>query len=370
MNYLKNTVKVIFALSVLFFAGCKSLTVKNGGDMKFDRLFCWASPTTEANAQRYASAGVTDIVVRSAKQYDLAKKYDMTAYWKVFLPVGPHKQVLSPEEQKHFEYVSGADLDPKMPRAERMKILHKRRIEKQDRYGGDVVTEVATLNSYQIACFSSDDGLVLSQKAIDKMLKDAPDGIAGIFMDFIGYRNHKGCCCQRCLQKYQKYLSDNKLVDTPGNKANFYRTEMVNYYNNIVDYVKSQKPDYKVVVHVYPYFTAEPLYGNRTKVDYCGQTVSWYFKWDEATIRKKTEYVVKHAKDHFSNAEGVPFIGLSTDRTSSLMYKTPEEVDFELRTILSAGGRSVMVCYGTAILEDGYYEVFKKYCGKPQKTEK
>jgi hypothetical protein len=106
------------------------------------------------------------------------------------------------------------------------------------------------------------------------------------------------------------------------------------------------------------------LYGNRTKADYCGQTVSWYFKWDENKIRKYTEYVLEHAKDHYPSAEGIPFIGINEDKNSSLAHKTPEEVEQELRIILASGSRTVMVCNGTAILEPGYFEVFRKYCGR------
>ena len=185
-----------------------------------------------------------------------------------------------------------------------------------------------------------------------------------MFLDYIGYTNYQGCYCKDCLAKYRKYLIKHKLKDTPENKTAFYREKLVEYYNKVIDYIKSRRPDFKIVVHIYPVFKNDPLYGNRTKADYCGQTVSWYFKWDERKIKKYTAFVLDHARDYYSFAEGIPFIGLSADKTSSLGYKTPEEVEHDLQTVLAAGSRTVMVCDGRVLLQDGYYEVFRKYCGK------
>ena len=331
--------------------------------MKFDRLFCWGVPKDEQTAARYACAGVTDIVVRNKNQYDWAMKYGMTPYWKIFTPAGPHPQVMTEEETKHFDYINGKNLNRKLSRDEFIKLLHERRVEKQHRYGGEPVTEIDTLYM-EIPCFISDDDFALTRKKIDQFLKDVPPHAAGMFIDFLGYMNHRGCYCKNCLQKYQQYLADRNLKDTQENKTAFYREKLVEYYNRVIDYIKSAHPNYKIVVHIYPDFRSDPLYGNRTKADYCGQTVSWYFRWDEDKIRKYTGYVLNHAKDYFPTVEGIPFIGINEAKNSSLAHKTPMEVEQELRIILESGSRTVMVCNGAAILEPGYYKVFKKYCGK------
>jgi hypothetical protein len=118
------------------------------------------------------------------------------------------------------------------------------------------------------------------------------------------------------------------------------------------------------VVHLYPDFKNDPLYGNRLKTDYCGQTVSWYFKWDQEKIKKYTQIVVNNARDYHKHVSGLPFIGINQNPGSSLVRKTPQEVEQELQTILAAGGRTLLVCNGAAIIAPGYYEVFKKYFGK------
>lgn len=359
----------LFLLAIFCLCGCRTNEIFCNKNKKFDRLFCWGSPANENEAARFAAAGVTDLPVKNLKQYEWAKKYGMNAYWNIFLPTGPYKQVLTADEQKHYDYISGTDLNSGIPYNERMKILHQRRKEKQHLYGGDTVTEIATIANYQIACFSSDDDFTLTEKKLDNMLDKAPADAAGMFMDFTGYTNLHGCYCPKCLFKYQNYLKSNKLPDNAANRGMFYLEEIISYYNRVIDYVKSKRHNYKIVIHVYPLFKNAPLHGNRTKADYCGQTVSWYFKWDGEKIRKYTDYVIKHAKDYYLTAEGLPFIGLSTDKNSSLGYKTPEDIDFELRTILQRGATSVMVCNGREILKDGYFEVFKKYCAADKQLE-
>ena len=79
------------------------------------------------------------------------------------------------EEEEHYDYINGKDLDPKMPRAERQTIIDRRRVEKQHQYGGEPVTDPDTLNSVAIPCFSSDADFSLSAKKLDKILENVPD---------------------------------------------------------------------------------------------------------------------------------------------------------------------------------------------------
>jgi len=327
---------------------------------KFRRIFCWGYPADDAAAARYAQAGVTDIQVRTPEEAQLARKYGMTPYFSCFMAAGPHRQSMTPEEEEYTVYINGLDLAPGLPRAERMKIIHRRRIEKKHRYGGEMETKLDTLRC-DIPCFISDEGLELSRHRVDELLKKAPPGVAGIYLDYIGYTNHRGCYCPKCLEKLRRHLAENHLADTPENRAGFYRDRLVEYYNAVIDYIKSRRPDFRIVVHLYPDFQPDPLFGNRVKADFCGQTVAWYFQWQPDKIERYTRHVVEHAKDHHPGSEGIPFIGVNTSRTGSLGFKTPETVERELRIILAAGGRTLMVCNGPAILEPGYFEIFKKY---------
>jgi hypothetical protein len=268
---------------------------------------------------------------------------------------------MSPKEEKHFAYINGYDLK-KMKRADKKAEIDRRRIEMRHRYGGEPVTSLDTLNSARIACFNSDKNYELSKKAIDKICSRVK-GVKGIFFDYLGYSNFKGCYCEDCLKAYRKYLAETKLSDNQINKNAFYRSKLVKYYNDMIDYVKSEHPDFKVVVHVYPTFLPEPLYGNRTKADFCGQTVAWYFPWDTKKIARYTKIVINDENKYLKNAKGVPFLGLNRN-PGSLWLKKPATVEKELRTILAAGADTLMVCSGNDMIRPGIYEVFKKYCGR------
>ena len=356
---------ILIVLLTLAVSGCSTTktVVNNSCETKFVRLFSWGASANEEDMRRYAEAGVTDIVVRNEKQFQLAVKYGMRPYWKCFTPEGPWRQVMTPEEEKYHDYINVKDLDRKMPYAERRKIINQRRIEKKHQYGGEAVCIMDTLAG-NIKCFISDENLVLSKKKLDGILDTAPEGTKGIYLDFFGYMNQKGCYCPSCLRKYQQYLKDKKLPDTQENRDVFYRDRIIEYYDRIIDHIKRKHPEFKVVVHIYPDFKPEHLYGQRIKADFCGQTVAWYFQWPAEKIRKYTRFVVEHSKDHYPYAEGIPFLGISTNPQSSLGYKTPADVEREMKEILAAGGRTLMICNGDSIIEPGYFEVFRKYCGK------
>lgn len=357
--------RVLFCLGLfLLLAGCRSAVGMAGApdECKFNRLFSWNVPKNEEDFERCSQAGVTDIVVHNQRQYDLALKYGMTPYWRCFIPAGPHPQVMTSEEEKHFAYINGQDIDKKAP--DRMKEIHRRRRELKHRYGGEQEAPLDTLNNTRIPCFASDTDLSLSRQKLNDLLKDVPPDNKGMFLDFFGYMNHRGCYCEGCIARYKHYLKEHNLEDSSKNKDEFYTQQLLDYYEGIIGYIKSKHPDFKIVAHFYPDFRPDHLYGNRTKVDFCGQTVAWYFKWPSPKIKQYTKYVTEHAKDYYPFAEGVPFVGLNTDASSSLGFKTPEELEQELKVILAAGGRTLMVCDGRCIIEPGYFEVFRKYCGK------
>ena len=358
---IKICLQTLFVL--LFISGCTSVkqAKKTEHPKKFKRLFSWGILKNEDIAKRHSEIGVSDIRVFNQKQLKLAIKYGMTPYCGTFTPCGKHGQVMSPEEEKHFAYINGLDLK-KISSKERKAILDKRRIKMKCRYGGEPVSPYDVLTNRRITCFLSDKNYTLSKKRIDAICSRVK-GVKGIYFDDIGYSNFKGCYCKDCLEAYKKYLSEKGYADTPENKDAFYRDMLVKYYNDMIDYVKSKHPDFKVVVHVYPTFLPEPLYGNRTKADFCGQTVAWYFPWNEKKIARYTRFVIDKQNMYFKGVRGIPFVGLNRN-PSSLWVKDAATLDKELRTILAAGGDTLMVCNGNDMLKPGIYEIFKKYCKK------
>ena len=237
-------------------------------------------------------------------------------------------------------------------------------MEKNHRFGGESPNPLDTLNVAAIACFASDTDLKLSKARMDKIIDKALPGVTGVYMDYIGYANHRGCYCDGCLKRCQEFLKKYHLADTQENRDRFYRDQLVNYYNAMVDYVKSKRPDFKVVAHFYPDFRPEPFYGVRTAVDFGGHTVAWYFKAPLEKISAETRHIYSIENQYHKNISCIPFLGLNTNSNSALGYKTPAEVDAELQAISAAGGTTLMVCSGISIIQPGYFEVFKKYSAR------
>ena len=94
------------------------------------------------------------------------------------------------------------------------------------------------------------------------------------------------------------------------------------------------------------YLYRTPLYGNRLDVDYCCQTVAWFFKpyWPPEKIEKYTRYVIENEKKYFPGARGVPFIGLYQNPQGH--FKSDEEFFNELEVMKKASSarRDLSIC--------------------------
>ena len=201
-----NLKKLIFAgmFFCLFLNSCAPFSGEQDGageKRKFKEVFSWGRPTNGETARKFREIGVTHIAVANEKEARLALQYRMIPCCSVFLPCGPHGQVMTPEEEKLFSYLNGDDLKT-LPRKEREKVVDARRTAKCHRYGGEPVTAPDVLNSFRIACFLSDEGLVLSRKKIDDLFAKVPSA-RGIYLDYLGYTNFKDCRCESCTRKFE-----------------------------------------------------------------------------------------------------------------------------------------------------------------------
>jgi hypothetical protein len=160
-------------------------------------VFCWGTLHDEETARRFSEIGVTDIRVGNTNQLVLALRYGMTPYCGTFAARGPHGQVMSPEEEVFFDYINGKDLGG-LSVEERTSERNRRRIERQHRFGGEPDAPLDTINDARIPCFSSDPDYAQSRRALDAICDRLP-GVRGVYFDYIGYSNFKGCYCESCL---------------------------------------------------------------------------------------------------------------------------------------------------------------------------
>jgi hypothetical protein len=129
----------------------------------------------------------------------------------------------------------------------------------------------------------------------------------------------------------------------------------------MVDHIKRINPAWNVMNHVYPVYLPEPLYGNRLKVDFCGQTVAWFFIWPGEKVRRYASVTVGRQNQYFGHVKGVPFVGFG--RSAAFDRKTPVILERELKTILDCGAESLMMhAFAEAADDPEIFAVLAEYC--------
>ena len=345
-------------LKTLLLLTCLSFAA-NAAD-RFEFLFSWGRVMDEATAQAFAEIGVTDVIASGRAGFAAARKYGMVPYC-VFMPVGPHKQVLREEEQRHFDFISASDLCGRLSKDECNKVRNERRIEAKCQFGGEPVT-TPDLCPQLVECFLSDTNCMMAKAKIDKTLAENPDA-EGIAFDYIGFTNFRSCECTDCKARLAAYLKEEGVAEDEAARNRFFRSSLVTYINTLVDHVRSVRPGMKVTLHLYPVFVPDPIYGKDLKADTIQETVAWYFQWPDDKIADYTRRI--SADIHRPGSVSVPFVGLNATPGQALAFKTPERLEAELHIILASGGRCLGVCNGGDMVKPGYREVFMKYCRKP-----
>ena len=346
-------------LKVILSLACLLAMPSNAAD-RFEFVFSWGRVSDEATARAFAEIGVTDVVAGGRTGFAAAKKHGLVPYC-TFTPIGPHKQVLRDDEQRHLDFINASDLRGRLSKDEHGKVRNERKIAARCQFGGEPVT-TPDLCPHLIDCFLSDENCAMAKAKIDKTLAANPDA-AGIAFDYIGYTNFRSCECGDCKARLAAYLKKEGLSEDEAVRNRFFRASLVAYINTLVDYVRSVRPGIKVTMHIYPAFMPDPLYGKDLKADTIQETVAWYFQWPDEKIADYTRRI--NADVHVQGSVSVPFVGLNATPGRALAFKTPERLEAELRIILAAGGRRLGVCNGGDMVKPGYREVFMKYCRKP-----
>ena len=365
---------------------------------RFERFFVWGNPREdEAYVKRLVQMGITDLIggKPSPKVIELYAKNNINIYpcvtphpggWeKKFPGVPPPIQKMTDAEVAVKEFVNGtrsphrpasgkegeADTPTDWSVTDKQKKLlnelgkanYKQQSkyqwggEKEGRHFGGCCDEVLYSD---LLCLSSPEVKELMRDRVKDVLAIA--GVRGVAFDFIGYQNYHACFCPLCEKLYTDYCEKTKSPPgDPKSRDAFSLATLVEFNNELVDYAHSLKADAVVVNHVYPVFMPEPLYGNRLKMDFCGQTAAWYQYWDPWRIEKYSKTITCEEEKYWKGVKGVAFIGYY-DRPD-FPVKTPAKVESELRAILRGGSPRLMMCGLEDLLKNpDVCEVFQKFC--------
>ena len=261
----------------------------------------------------------------------LAKEKNMEVYYWFHIAGSPDKkeywQVVSPEEAQKIR-----------------KINDDKTLDKHEyQYGGEPVNRATDVITDEFLCFHRPEVVAYCQKTISDVVTNCP-GLAGVAFDYFGYKNYRCCHCPVSESQFEKYYGKGNKMPRERALEQFSLDTLVDFNNNLADYVRGMNPAMKIVTHVYPTFVANPVYGNRLDVDYCCQTVAWFFEpfWDLNKVDKYTRRVVQDAQRYYARPHGIPFVGIYMDKPG--MSKPPERFRQELKAIRKAGSQSLSIC--------------------------
>ncbi|HBE00939.1 MAG: hypothetical protein A2096_15595 [Spirochaetes bacterium GWF1_41_5] len=222
-------------------------------------------------------------------------------------------------------------------------------------FGGEPVNLDGEALTDDLLCFHRPEVAEICKKQLKEILQNYPQ-LAGIAFDYFGYKNYKCCRCpvsEKMFEAYYKKLLKDSAAKITAEKAleQFSLDTLTAFINSLADYVREVKPGCKTTIHIYPTFLAEPLYGNRLNVDYCLQTVAWYFEpfWSLEKINSYAKTVVNDANRYFPRPQGIPFVGIYMGKPG--ISKSKDRFREELKVIANTGTQSFSICPFNIFLE-------------------
>ncbi|HEY3298954.1 MAG TPA: hypothetical protein VGK34_09890, partial [Armatimonadota bacterium] len=131
-------------------------------------------------------------------------------------------------------------------------------------YGGEPRRTGEVLAEDTLWCFDRPETLEFGKKEINRVIAQGCDAIA---FDYIGYRNYHACFCPVSIANQKKYRETHTKLSEQAAINEYSRDRLVSFYEELIRYARSKKPDIVITAHIYPYFSPEPFYGNRIPLD-------------------------------------------------------------------------------------------------------
>lgn len=304
---------------------CKKVTSRNKLDSKMVWLWTMQDKTDAQVVSAAKSLGFNAISARSKQMVDECHKQGIQAFAALWFGSAPaeYAQVIKPEEMAATKWDKGPAFE-----------LYQ--------YGGEPILGGDIYREGSCWCLDRPEALEYGRKAIDENIADGYDGIA---FDAIGYTNLYACFCPVTLTKQQEFRRAHPELSEHQAIMKYSEQSLVNFYDDLCKYARSKRPDIKLTTHIYPVFAPNPIYGSQLPLDYCGQTVAWFFKphWNLEKVKRYAYEVVQGAIQDKSAAAGAPFVGIYTLPPYDMHAKSADRVRQELRMIKKSGACAIQM---------------------------
>lgn len=188
-----------------------------------------------------------------------------------------------------------------------------------------------------LLCFESPQ----AQDELRARVSAALEVADGVAFDGFGFRNHYACYCPRCQSIREGMAGQQSGRPSDHLLAEMSEASLVNLSHLLYEHAKGVKTDALITNHVWPPFRPNPDYASRLRLDYCSQTISWFYRphWSLERVRFEAEQskrLENPARNRF-----VPFIGLFDQPH---LLRTPPRLAAELSIALENGAGNLVFC--------------------------
>jgi hypothetical protein len=302
-------------------------------------VWCWTledKPDAEV-VSLAKSLGFNAIQCRSKNMLKECHKIGMKAIGVVDLSCSKSRfsQQMLPEEERRLQ------LERKKSTAPGLELLQ----------GGGEPIVGGEVSCYDYMCPDRPETLEYAMKRVDEFIAEGYDGIA---LDGAGYQNYYACFCDISRAKHKEFIEHHPNLSPEQAVIKYSSDRLVFFCNALIRHAKAKKPDLCTTCHIWPYFAPDPLYGNKTAFDYCGQTVSWFFvpHWKMDKVKRYTYEVVYHAPEFHGRSCGAPFIGIFGPPKYDRHKRDPEGLRQVIGVIKDSGSKAIQIAELGNILND------------------
>jgi len=250
---------------------------------------------------------------------ELCHQRGMTLYLSTVFAGGPKeaRQVLLPEEEAALaspvaeEYMSGGE--PVLP--------------------GEVMRG-------SLPCYARPEVRAQFREMVQRNAADPVDGLA---FDYIGWQNYRRCYCPVCAEQFAAYRREHPGLSAGRAEEQWAEEVLVSFTNEMAAAARGVRSEIALTIHIYPWFAPNPYYGQRTDIDYVGQTVSWFFRphWPLETVQRRNDQIVARQHERYRHHHAAPFIGFDPRKPRD--FRSAARVAAELRIIRDSGASGLQV---------------------------
>jgi hypothetical protein len=209
-------------------------------------------------------------------------------------------------------------------------------------YGGEPAEGNREILDQNFTC-PNDPGVV--QYTLEQISISRKAGYDGVVFDFLGYRNYHSCQCEICTRELEKFGKKQTGMSAAQVSNLYFEQTLVELYDTLYAAAKTLAPEMIVANHIHPVFTPEKMYGLNVNTDYCGITVSWFFKphWSLEKVERYTKSVVQGPYRH-KHVKGMPMIGFYSDGSNEFDRKSGSRLKKEFEILKQMNAQHLLMC--------------------------